>query len=197
MNSIKKVVYGLLLYSCFITNLAQANNHYNQFGRTNLINCVIDCEDELAQIKHDIQHLWHTCYHYVDVVDGYATTKVDDNRSVSKPIYKQKLERRPSCTDADIHALKQREHDIRYTLDMTIKNLRAMVLSGERIDAKDYKSNTVINYCYTREIYNELRRLGAPFQILVWTYFYPEYATLAALGTVVLAGGTVNLLTHR
>jgi len=55
------------------------------------------------------------------------------------------------------------------------------------ITAQDYLEKTILSYCYSEEIYNELMRQGAPFQYTVWSRFNPGTTTLLAMTTTLMA----------
>ena len=69
-----------------------------------------------------------------------------------------------------------------------------MVRFGVDINAQDNEGKIVLNYCYTPEIYEELIRLGAHFQLQVWAYFNPASATLATIGSLGLIIGSASTL---
>lgn len=187
MNN-KNIFLSFFMVVGLVSSEARALHPRDEQGRTQLMNFVINKEQELKCIKADLDHLWHTCYHYVQINDGYITEQINNRQSIAKPIYKQKLERRPSCTDADIYALKQREQDERNFLDQTIRTIRFMDQSEDLyINAIDYNGYTVQNYCYTYEIYQELRRLGASFQYIPFMYFNPVFWTAITAGVAITA----------
>ena len=65
-----------------------------------------------------------------------------------------------------------------------INSIKIMVVSGADLQARDFFGNSVVNYCYTKEIYNALRDLGAPFSLQAWSYFYPELAIISGVATI-------------
>ena len=156
-----------------------------------MINYVIEQEMKVDFIKADINRLWHNCYEYIRVNDGYvtkikseskseveiyndgyATKETVDDVSYSEPVYRQELRRRPSCTDQDVNLHKQRKLDLRNFINNTVQGVRIMAKPGESyVNAIDHEGYSAQNYCYTSVFYNELREQGASFQWCSWTYF--------------------------
>lgn len=182
--NIKNIAMSFVLVLGSIVGSAASDR--DEYGRTALMNYVINQEAKISATKRDIDHLWHICYEYVSVQHGYVITRINDRESISEPTYKAELRRRISCTDADIHALKQQEANLRCLIDATVAHIRSV---GHQANcaAYDYDGYTVLNYCYTFEIYSELRRQGAPFQAIVWAYFHPKTAAAISLATTAVA----------
>ena len=174
------------------SNQSQAVDIRDEKGRTPLINYVIKQEAEFTTINDDIDKLWDSCYEYVRVNDGFVSTKISDNVSYSTPVCRKELGRKISCTDQDIHAHRQREKDLQDTIGLSVGNVRTMADSGNLyVNSDDLDGYSAQSYCYTPELYNELRAQGAEFKLHVWTYFNPGYATLSVVG-VVVAGGLIT-----
>lgn len=149
---------------------AHAMDSRDAYGRTVLMNYVNDQEKMNTIINNDIDRLWHVCYETTRTFDGVyqdpATGKITN-------LYKYETKRRMSCTDQDIHTLELRKNDRDLWLAITLANISSMVNAGASLNLKDFNGNTVLNFCYTYEIYDRLRNLGADFQLSVWIYFNP------------------------
>jgi len=196
----KKLLLNLVCAVGFLNPVIQASyGAFNAQGKTPLIAYVIAQEAAITYIKSDIDRLWHVCYEYVNVKAGYVIDRISDDRSISRPMYKRELRRRLSCTDQDIIAHKQRQKDLGCTIAAAVSGIRNMAQSGYGAHpaVADYAGYTAINYCYTREIYDELIRIGVPFQWKVWIYFNPGYTMLACAATVVGGMATYSYVTSR
>lgn len=193
----KTVSKSLLLYVLFSSAIFSYDDIRDEKGRTSLMRLVIDFQLNFQTIKEDIARLWDVCYEYADVTDGYITVEIDAKTSHSKPIYKRKVKRKQSCLDSDILAHRQREQDFYKLIENTVKEIRRLVDQEHvAVAALDHDGYTALNYCYTPEIYAELRRCGVPFQWKVWAYFNPWYATCTCTG-LGIAGLSGYLYLHK
>ena len=194
-----KRFYGLLLLSLsLLFNQTSAKDVRDAYGRTFLINFIIDQEAKIKSINTDIKELWDVCYYYEEVFDGVDVEVVNDSISghqSTKVHSKYRLEkrRRPSCTDADIQAHKNSCRELENTITNAVYTIKVMGESENiYINAKDDKGYAAQNYCYTYKIYEELRNQGAEFQYMTYMYFNPVYGTLgttaAVIGTWCLLG---------
>lgn len=170
---------------------AQAMDSRDAFGRTVLMNYIDGQEKMKTIIDNDIDRLWHVCYETTRTFDGVyqdpATGRITNR-------YKYETRRRMSCTDQDIHNLELRKNDRDLWLAITLGNISSMVNSGASLNLKDYNGNTVLNFCYTYEIYDRLRCLGADFQLSVWMYFNPVKTVVgsaALIGAIAVVVGAV------
>jgi len=155
---------------------AQANHVRNQLGRTELMNYVINQEIKKNFMDKEIDRLWHVCYETNEVFNGVWQ---DSNGRIHNK-YKYETRRKISCTDLDIHNLENCKNDKNQWLSITLSGITDLVNSGAPLNLKDYDGNTVLNFCYTYEVYSRLRCLGADFQSLVWIYFHPATTILAS-----------------
>ena len=157
---------------------AQESQDYiarDEDGRTELMNYVIWQEAEIAIIKSDISRLWHTCYERTEVrfLKDFPAATVDQKRK--------------TCTDSDIQALKNRKKDLVQCIEKTLSGIVDLIIAGAQLDVCDNSGKTVLNYCETYEIYELLMFHGAPFQYATFVYFNPQTITVASFGLVVLA----------
>ena len=61
-------------------------------------------------------------------------------------------------------------------------NIEKMVELGAAVDVYDVHGKTLLDYCVTKEIYETLLAVGAPFQINAWAYFnYDSYVKQAPI----------------
>lgn len=186
-----------------IPSLTQAFDIRDEHGRTPLMNFIIRQEANISSIKKDITRLYDICYCEEKVCDG-TDVKVVNNPQTGysstsvTPKYRNETRRRPSCTDADVHAHKQRKQDLANTITQTVNTMRFMAQSEDlHVDAIDYAGYAAQNYCYTYEIYAELRRQGAEFQLRTFAYFNPLTTAGVALGAWISIGGIKFLLGHH
>lgn len=63
------------------------------------------------------------------------------------------------------------------------------------VNAQDLQGYTVQNYCYTYEIYQEIRNQGGSFQYLPWIYFNPIKGTAATVAGVIAIVGIIGGIT--
>lgn len=183
----KKIITSLLIYALCLLSHLSADDIRDAKGRTTLMQVVIDFEVKFNQMKEDEKRLWHVCYEYTNILDGYITFDLDSKTSYSKPIYKREVRRRVSCLDRDIEAHRKCEQDLRIIVEDTIKKIRHIVeVDRVAVAGLDNNAYSALNYCYSPEIYKELRRCGVPFQLKVWTYFNPY---LALSSSVIIAAG--------
>lgn len=181
----KKILFSFFICFGLFSNQIKAVDTRDEKGRTPLMNYIIEQEAEVAFVKADVKRLWNNCYEYVQVNDGFVTKKLSNDLSYSKSTHRKELRRRISCTDQDVQAHKQRELDLKNTIEKTVQGIRVMALSNDLyVNAIDHEGYSAQNYCYTYEFYNELREQGALFQWYVWTYFNPGYTTLAVVGVI-------------
>lgn len=180
MSFIQKMLCCLLIFARVMSYQIQELNIRDEQGRTSLMNFVIEKEAQILQDTKDLKTLWDTYFYRECRHEGYTYT---GNGIVA--LYKYVPTRRIYTTDADVVMYKQKEQDLANFVSSTIKSIRIIVQSGVDINAKDYTGYTVQNYCYSEEIYNELRRLGADFQYCPWVYFNPTLGTLATTGAIV------------
>jgi len=164
----KKMVMSFMLVALGFS--AHAMDSRDAYGRTILMNYVNDQEKMKTIMDKDIDRLWHVCYEIVEIFDGVYHNP-QTGRITNR--YKDETRRRMSCTDQDIHNLESRKNDRALLVSITLANISSMVNSGASLNLKDYNGNTVLNFCYTYEIYDRLLCLGAEFQLSVWIYFNP------------------------
>jgi hypothetical protein len=185
MNFTKVMVCNLLLVVGLVTNQVQASDIRDEQGRTSEMNFIRSQEMSVDIIQKDKARLWDRCYEHAKVKDGSVKYKMDGDTTRSYNTYRTELRRRPSCLDSDVQAHRQREQDLTELISDTIASLQVKAEQpGVSFAAQDNSGYTILNYCYTEEFYNELRRLGAPFQLVPWAYFNPAMATCATIATV-------------
>lgn len=183
----KKIITSFLIYSLAWSFHFFAEDIRDAKGRTSLMQAVIDFQIDFSAKQEDEKRLWHVCYEYANIIDGYITIEIDPTTSYSKPVYKREVRRRISCLDSDIEAHRKCARALYTMVEDTIKKIRKLVeVEHVAVAALDHDGYSALNYCYTREIYDELRRSGVPFQFKVWTYFHPR---LTVFGSVVIATG--------
>ena len=195
----KKLLLSFLVLTGFLVNHAQAVDIRDAQGRTELINFVIRQEQAISSIQADINALWNICYQYERVYDGVDVHVTNNRHSGSqsthvKSNYKLKKVRRADCTDADILAHRKRVQDLEHYIAQTVTTIKHMAQYQDLyVNAKDLQGYTAQNYCYTYEIYQEIRNQGGSFQYLPWIYFNPIKGTAATavgvIGTWCVAGG--------
>ncbi len=198
----KKLLLSLFIIMGLIVNELQALEGRDAQGRTELITFVIRQEQAFKYIQADINYLWHICYEYEKIYDGVdvaITNNNDADAQVIKIISKDKYKivRRASCTDADIFAYKQRTKDLQYLIETTIATIKHMAQYQELyVNATDLQGYTAQNYCYTYEIYQEIRNQGGSFQYLPWIYFNPIKGTAATVAGVIAIVGIIGGVTR-
>jgi len=57
----------------------------------------------------------------------------------------------------------------------TQMNIKSMVELGAIVDIQDLFGKTLLDYCFTKDIYESLLGIGVPFQINSWIYFNYDY----------------------
>lgn len=186
MIFIKKMLSRVFIITSLLSHHMQAIDVRDGQGRTLLMNFVINKEAQILKDKKDLKTLWDVYFYKEYQHQGYMHTS---NGIVA--IYKYVPIRRLYTTDEDVKVYKQKEQDLADLINTTIKNIRIIAQSDIDINAQDFAGNTVQNYCYSEEIYHELRDLGANFQYLPWIYFHPTLGTVTTTGVVV---GTLIML---
>ena len=190
MKNLKVALIVLLL----ITGLkADAMQSCDQFGRTELINFVIQAEDEISRSKKELEKIWSTYFYKEKFHDGNIKLK----NGVSIPHYKYSPIRKIYTTDADVALYRQKEQEYSKLILQATKQIGQIVRSGVDVNAKDHEGNTAVNYCYTYELYDALCKQGASFQLRSWIYFNPGTSMLigvpAALMTMAVIGTSLVL----
>lgn len=164
----KNIVLSVLI--ALVTHVSQVMTI--DFNRP-LINYVIEQEKQLSKITDDyaqaikshqnlekIHTLWHNL----------------DNSEESAKVKSLKFE-----TNLKIHKLETSYNKI---LKETLARITKMVETDgkDQLALKDSAGNTVLNYCKTKQIYEKLRELGAPFQLDMATHFidtsYMNFSTI-------------------
>ncbi len=75
--------------------------------------------------------------------------------------------------------------------EKTRTKIKAMIDQGAAVDIEDIFGKSLLNHCYTTDIYNDLRDAGTPFEIKPWLYFKGAESlivTIIAAGCIGLAG---------
>lgn len=177
----KNLACNLVMMSSLFYQI-QADEKLTEPTTPIMITTVVTAERQITNIQHDIDRLWHACYEYVYPTNGYVTKKIDENTTVSQPTYswQRKLQRKISCTDAKIDAHDQREKDLKNKIAQSVEKIKEIAsVDRTSVDAQDARGYTALDYCYTYELYEELRRQGAEFKIISSIYFYPITATVS------------------
>ena len=177
----KRIVLNFILIN-LLSYQIQADENRAEQKTPIMITTVVKAEDQIKGIKNDIDRLWHACYEYVYPTDGYVMKKIDENTTVSQPTYswKRELRRKISCTDAKIDAHDKCEQNLQKKIDESVQSIKKIASDNpSSVDAQDARGYTAVDYCYTYELYQELRRQGAEFKIISWIYFYPITATVS------------------
>lgn len=199
----KKYLASIFALAIITFNNTPTQDIHNTSGQTELINFVIRAEDEIRFIKSEIDRLWHVCFEkrrYSDGVDVKVTTDTKKGTSSTSitPKYRYETVRKASCTEADVYAYKARCQDLDATITRSVDTIRYMGQSQNLyINTKDYKGYAAQNYCYTYEIYAELRRQGAEFQILPFMYFNPGTTALGITAVAIGACGVLSSVKYR
>lgn len=189
MNLRKKILYSVIMFVGLFTHPTQASQVRDEQGRTVLINFVIKKEQDIATETATLQVEWDKLFYSRQFNDGY----IYHSNGMMTPRYTYLPVRRIATTDAQVVAYQEKEAKLANLIATTIATIETTVRLGVDINAEDAEGNTVLNYCYTQAIYDELVRLGANFQLKVWVYFNPGYATVAAFATVMAVVGVKSL----
>jgi len=172
MTFIKKL--NLIIFiPCFIVQILQAHDayyHYDNHGRTALMNYVIEIEAELAIKKTTFDAFFDACFYKQNVYNGFI---IIDGRIIH--LYDSIIVRKIYTTDADVAQCKILNDEYDALIEHAIENIKIMVLNGHNLQARDHDGKSVSDYCSTYEIYTALKKLGAPFALLQGNYFDIAY----------------------
>jgi hypothetical protein len=141
----------------------------DQYGRTPLINYLIGKEVEIKNAKSDLEKLWDRYFYKQDtlshgeVVPGQIYINYE-------PIPLRKM----YTTDQDVVQYKVAEDAFNLLIDDTIQDIKRMVAHGADLFVQDQDGKTIVEYCYTKKIYETLVDLGAPASFNAWCYFNPD-----------------------
>jgi len=154
-------------------------------NRTKLINYVIAQEKEILEIRKAMHEAWEKCFrketYHADIYHPGGKrypihlwekeTGIYNSNSRWETKEETKIVHRNECTEADIQKLRALQTELQDVIDSSVQHIASIVNNAIELSQVDSLGNTVINYCYTPELYNKLRELGAPFQIQAFLYF--------------------------
>ena len=159
----------------------------DQYGRTELMNYVIQQEAEMNTKRFEFENFWNACF-YKKSFYSYSI-RIEPGRWID--VYDTVILRKMYTTDADVAQCKKLEDElhvfIKNTILDTIENIKIMVFNGADLQARDIYGKSVTDYYYTYEIYYVLRDLGAPATL------FEENCMNAVYGFAKVAAVTVAL----
>ncbi len=163
-----------------------------------VIEAVKQLEKNIAACKKEERTLFYQCYEDKKVHDG-SVSEVINGKMITKNLYRYELARKASCTDELVNRHNESRDKMNTSIGLSVWQIAQIAAreSKDLLGAPDKDGYTALNYCYTPEIYNELRSQGAPFQFLPWAYFNPVSATSAAVGSVVTAATVYNVVRKK
>ena len=181
MKFTKKLSFMMMLVCCILQTV-QAIDTSDRDGRTPLMNYVIDKEIEIKNAKFDLKKLWDTYFYKQDIVSNTMHLQGKWNGTyMACDIYEGITLRKIYTTDEDVAQYRKVEDAFNLLIDDTIQNIKRMVRDGADLFAQDQCGKTVMEYCYTKRIYEVLLNLGASDSLCAWCYFNIKEAQLIGL----------------
>ena len=161
----KIIQFSLLLTIMSFSGYVYSKNQENvqksviidEEGRTLLMNYVIQQEAEIAKLKL------------------YAFNKFFPGMEYNSALYYLDLKGFVQEKLSSYYQAKEYK-DLYAEIDITVNEIGRMIAQmgtdKSQLALQDMYGKTVLNYCYTKEVYNKLRAAGVPFQFDTWTYIY-------------------------
>lgn len=181
----------MMVVICCLPQTIQSSDVRDQYGRTELMNYVIQQEAEIKTKRFEFEKFWNVCF-YKKSFYSYSI-QIEPGRWID--IYDTVVLRKMYTTDADVAQCKKLEDELHVfignTIEDTIKNIKIMVFNGADLQARDMYGKSVTDYYYTYEIYYVLRDLGAPATMFEENCMKAVYGflgvTAATIGVFIIA----------
>ena len=167
----------MLIAICCMSQIIQSNDVCDQANKTQLIQYLIDKEIEIGAKKSEVDKIWDRYFYKEKIISGHYT----DAQKHTHACYKYVPLRKIYTTDADVAQYKIIADEYNLLVQNVIENIKLMVFNGADLQAYDQHGKNVMSYCFTKEIYDALQDLGAPFSLQAWAYFNPNDALLAGV----------------
>jgi len=159
----------------------------DQYGRTELINYLIGKEVEIKNAKTDLEKLWDTYFYKQDTLTNAVV--VPGQIYVNyEPIPLRKM----YTTDQDVAQYRVAEDAFTLLIDDTIQDIKRMVAHGADLLGQDHDGKTILEYCYTKKIYETLVNLGAPASFNAWCYFNTD--AVRFIGFIAVQSVIINMV---
>ena len=184
MNITKKLSFMMMLV-CGMSQAIQSNDACDDNGRTPLMNYVIDKEIEIKNAQSDLEKLWDRYFYIEKVYDGCVVVM-----GQAVVFFKKNIKNKVDTTDENAAEYEKAKNELSLLVQDAIKTVEIMALEGADVSVYDQQGKTVLDYCYTRDIYKALRKFGASSSFETWAYFNPgEIIVNGFLGTVAAIAG--------
>ena len=164
----------IMFFVCCISQMIVSNQIYDWFDSAPLIEYVEEKEIEIERAKIYLDYLYDKYFYTEKFISDYIPT---DKGVII--VYTYRIARRIHTTDANLAEYQNVKNNFDLLIDDAVEHIKMMVFNGASLYMYDQYGNSVVNYCYTKEIYDVLRDLGAPFSLQAWAYFYPDEAIIA------------------
>ena len=187
MKFTKKLSFIMMLVCC-MSQAMQSADMSDQYGRTPLMNYLIGKEVEIKNAKSDLKKLWDRYFYKKETLSN-AVVAPGQIYVIHEPIPLRKM----YTTDQDVAQYKVGEDAFNLLIDDTIQDIKRMVRDGADLLAQDQDGKTIIEYCYTKKIYEALVNLGAPSSLSAWCYFNPD--AVIFMGFLVASSVIINVVT--
>ncbi len=183
--SLSKKTVMLMIVGLFAGSI-QADSH-RVYDIHEVIQVIQEVEGEIAAEKQREEDLRNQCFTKKAVKDGSITEKIG-HREVKKHTHTYEIVRRVDCTDEMVNKYNlQKENKNKCIQAAREKVKNAVKASNDSLATTDSQGNTALNYCYTPEIYNELRASGAPFQLVPAIYFNSDVIVVVSTAALLVA----------
>ena len=167
----------MLIAVCCMSQIIQSTDACDQASKTQLIQYLIEKEIEIGAKKSEVDKIWDRYFYKEMIVSGHYRGANNQMQTC----YKYMPIRKIYTTDADVAQYKIIEDEYILLVQDVIENIKLMVFNGADLQAYDQHGKNITSYCFTKEIYDALQHLGAPFSLQAWAYFNPNEASLAGV----------------
>lgn len=137
-----KNLYAIMFVVFCMSNITYSSDMRDEYGRTEIMNYLIQQEKEITSKKSERHRLFHKYF--------------EMNKETNL------VEKRIWATDEDVFHYRKLEDEIGWLIEETLEHIKKMVVDGADLQARDLKGKSIRDFCKTPRINDLLRELGAP-----------------------------------